>query len=203
MRVAVPNDDNLGFKLLSSTDEGTTWQFDVIVAGNMQTVFPTLSVDDKGRIGLSFQAVGLSGGGQVGVSTWFAAKPAGFVSFVGPVPISAGFTANNPPPQGSCSHPLCSTGAGLLSGCDSTGCVQAVLQKNGFCSLGWSRGCADLVAGTCGGFSCNTRFLGDYNEAATVIPSGDIPGVSATFLPAWTQNVSGQRVTAALVQVSP
>lgn len=176
MRVAVPNDDNLGFKLFASTDVGTTWQFDVVVAGSMQTVFPTLSVDDKGRIGLSFQALGLQGGGQFGVSTWFAAVPAGFVSFVGPVPISPGFNANNPPPQGSCSHSLCSTGAGLSPGCDPTGCVNAVLAKNGACALNWTRGCADLVAGNCGGFTCSTRFLGDYNGAATVIPSGDIPG---------------------------
>jgi hypothetical protein len=205
MHVAVPNDDNLGFKLLTSTDGAQSWAFDVIVAGNMQVVFPTLAVDDKGRLGLSFQAVGKNEAGLVAASTWFAAVPAGFVSFVGPVPISGGYKANNPPPQGSCSHSLCSTGAGLVAACDPTGCVNAVLAQNFACTLGWTRGCADLVGSVCKPFTCSTRWLGDYTGVATVVPSGDIPGVNATFMPSWTQTtISGaHQVHAALVQVSP
>lgn len=48
------------------------------------------------------------------------------------------------------------------------------------------------------------RSLGDY-AGATSIPTGTIPGVSATFMPAWTQGTTGANsmVTAALEQVIP
>lgn len=205
MWAAVPAAEGRGFKIFASTDTGISWQFFQQVGGNVQTFFPTLAADDHGRVGLSFQqaASGLAGQPLVASSTWFAAKPWGAGAFVGPTPISGGYFPVNPPPQGSCSHSLCSTGAGLSPGCDPTGCVQKVVQKNILCALAWSRGCADAV-GTCGGgYHCNTRSLGDY-AGATSIPTGDIPGVNATFLPAWTQTVGGEsQVTAALVQVTP
>lgn len=222
MWVALPRDGNAGFTVFKSVgtgmDAGVTWSVvqDVLV-DNAFTFHPAMASDNIGRVGLVFQVLGTRLTGGFGFTTWFAAIPAGLnPPFVGPVPISGGYVGDNPPPQGSCSHPICSTGSGLLPGCDGAPntCVATIDAANLFCQLSWDRSCAyqvgNVTGGTCGqgaGFTCGGRVLGDYNGMAA-IPIGDIPGVTATFMPAWTFGAvtsSGydSTVTGALVQVSP
>jgi hypothetical protein len=220
---ATPMDDNQGFSIFTSGNLGQTWEpLQDVRLSTAYTFYPALSADDRGRVALSFQAIETASDGSLLVRTWIAALPAGASSFVGPVPISGGYLADEPPPQGSCAHSLCTLGQGLSTNCDPLGCVASICSINPFCcdpEQLWTSDCAYMVGNlpdACQGiYSCGGRVLGDFASVAT-IPTGDIPGFNDTFMPTWSQDdfvqvptptgttgVLQSNVAAALVQVTP
>ena len=121
---ATPIGDNQGFSVFTSGDLGQSWQlFQDVRLGTAYTFYPALAADDRGRVALSFQAIGTFPDGSLSVTTYLAALPAGASAFVGPVPISGQYLSDEPPPQGSCAHSLCALGQGLSANCDPLGCV--------------------------------------------------------------------------------
>jgi len=61
------------------------------------------------------------------------------------------------PPQGSCSHSLCSTGAALSDGCDTYDCTSEICDIVGdtyCCSVKWDSTCETEVTDYCSPYSC-------------------------------------------------
>jgi len=71
-----------------------------------------------------------------------------------------GGTNSNEPPQGTCSHSLCSTGNYLDEGCDTEGCTVVIcdpeyLFDDYCCDTDWDQQCIDEVNTYCSPYSCN------------------------------------------------
>jgi hypothetical protein len=69
-------------------------------------------------------------------------------------------TTGNEPPQGTCSHSLCSSGSALDEGCDTQGCTVVIcdptyLGDDFCCTTSWDSQCAQEVTDYCSPYSCN------------------------------------------------
>lgn len=74
------------------------------------------------------------------------------------VPSSTNTT--NEPPQGTCSHSLCTSGNSLDEACDAPGCTIVIcdptyLGDNYCCDTSWDSTCIDEVNTYCAPYSCN------------------------------------------------
>jgi len=69
-------------------------------------------------------------------------------------------TQGNEPPQGTCSHSLCSSGSALDEGCDTLGCTVIIcdpsyLDDEFCCASSWDSQCEQEVTDYCSPYSCN------------------------------------------------
>jgi len=67
---------------------------------------------------------------------------------------------SNAPPQGSCSHSLCTSGNYLDEGCDTDGCTVVIcdpsyLADDFCCTTSWDSQCEQEVTDYCSPYSCN------------------------------------------------
>ncbi len=68
-------------------------------------------------------------------------------------------TTSNAPPQGSCSHSLCTSGGALPEGCDTEGCTVVIcdpsyLGDDYCCTTSWDSQCSQEVTDYCSPYSC-------------------------------------------------
>lgn len=92
---------------------------------------------------------------------------------VGAVPSVCGIQC----PGGTCSHPLCSTGVALISGCDP--CVTSICQVDPFCcTTSWDSVCVGEVGSVCG-MSCSGSCVHDKCVTGAALTSGCDPCVTS------------------------